>query len=209
LRFSVSGGAAVVDWSYDLPYPYPYGYSEVFGDADLLPSGNVLTNWWPAQLSPDAGVEADAYFQEITPEKDVAWEMAFYNTDATLPGRGCRYDATDPACVRDIFIGWKAYSVERFYDAPPVYDFERVDDGYAFSAHAAIKLQHASPAAWRALNAAGADLAAGAFDLPAHHLQARVAFAAPPDAAALVVRDAWGQESRVDLAAAAEDAPPR
>ena len=32
-------------------------------------------------------MEIKVYYQEITPDHKVAWEMAFYNTGATLEGR--------------------------------------------------------------------------------------------------------------------------
>ena len=202
LRFFVDGGRAVIDWVYELPFPFPYGYSEVYGDADLLPSGNVLTNWWPKRLSPAAGVAADVYYQEITPDHRVAWEMAVYNTGETLEGR-CVREAS-PGCERDIYIGWKTYSVERFWDAPVVYDVEPVVGGLAFVAHSAIKLQHETPGRWDLLDDAGAVLATGAFDFAAHHLARRVRVAATPTAqplaaATLRVTDGWGQSADTSL----------
>jgi hypothetical protein len=203
VRFFVDGGRAVIDWVYELPFPFPYGHSKVYGDADLLPSGNVLTNWWPKRLSPAIGVAADVYYQEITPDHKVAWEMAFYNTGATLEGR-CVREAS-PGCERDIFIGWKTYSVERFWDAPLVYDVAAVQGGLAFVAHSAIKLQHETPGRWDLLDDAGAVLATGAFDFAAHHLARRVRVAATPTAqqplaaATLRVTDGWGQSADTSL----------
>ena len=125
LRVDAAAGTATVDWVYEIPFPYPYGYSEVYGDADLLPSGNVLTNWWPQRLSPSRGVDADLYVWEVTRDRAVAWELAVFNSGATVGG-ACDDDAEaspvggDGPCDRQINLGWKAYSVERFYDAPVV-----------------------------------------------------------------------------------------
>jgi len=229
LRVDVSAGVAAVDWSYDIPFEYPYGYSEVYGDADLLPSGNVLTNWWPARLSPSRGLEADLYLQEITFEKEVAWEMAFYNSGATVGG-ACTTDeeknedekedekeerdeernspVDDGPCDRQINLGWKAYSVERFYPGPIAYVLDTIESStklvLEITAHASLKRQHQSPGSWAVLDADGAPLSGGTFDFRAHQLATtvRIPYHTPGpafDAATVRIADEWGQAADLDL----------
>ncbi|KAH8055626.1 sulfuric ester hydrolase [Aureococcus anophagefferens] len=99
-----------------IPFDYPYGYAEIFGDADLLPSGNVLTCYWPMRLAPSLGADANATFLEVTPAGSIAWRADFYDTGATTAGP-CE-DDSNPGCERNKHVGWKAYSLERFYAAP-------------------------------------------------------------------------------------------
>lgn len=91
-------------WEYKLP-----GYSEVFGDNDRLPTGNVLATWWPKDINAATG-PADVNIIEVTRAKEIAWEMSV--------GTGC--DTNN--CTRDYRKGWKIYSADRFYGTPLVYN---------------------------------------------------------------------------------------
>ena len=204
LRLRVDGPEeASVDWSYDLPFPFPHGYAEFFGDADKLPNGNCLASWWPAKLAPSLGLTADVSFVEIARGGEVAWRMDFSNTGATVGGP-C-VDDGDVGCERSKNLGWKAYSVERFYDGPVVYDAGLVDGALKFTAHAALKRQRPSPGTWTLLDADDAVLSTGAFDFAKHSLPTKVHLDAPAasargafDARRLAVEDEWGQVSYVD-----------
>ena len=203
LRFRVDGSDAVVDWVWEIPLDYPYGYSKIFGDADLLPSGNVLASWWAGALKPSIGATADVTFVEVTPAKEVAWSMAFANSGDTVGGP-CTIDA-DLGCERSQTRGWKAYSVERFYDGPLVYDAALKDGALQFTAHAALKLQRASAGTWTLLDDDGAELSSGGFSFAKQHLATRARLGAPAASAhslgATTVRvaDEWGQSTDARL----------
>ena len=149
----------------------------------------------------------------MTRDKAVAWELAVFNSGATVGG-ACDDDAEaspvggDGPCDRQINLGWKAYSVERFYTAPVVYGVERVSSStkaaLAATCHAALKRQHPSPGTWALLDRSGASLATGAFAFRAHQLPTtlRVPFHTPGpsfDPATLRVTDEWGQHADVAL----------
>ena len=201
LRFRVdeARATATVDWTWEVPLPFPVGYAKIFGDADLLPGGDVLTSYWFGRLAPSLGATADATFAQITPEKAVAWQMEFFNSGDTVGGK-CDKDG-DAGCERSQTRGWKAYSVERFYDGPVVSD-ATVDGagGLAFTAHCALKRQGPTAGAWAALDDFGAVVAEGAFAFDVQSLPTRV-FAAgvAPGAAALRVVDEWDQATDVPL----------
>ena len=205
LRFRVdeARATATVDWTWEVPLPFPVGYAKIFGDADLLPGGDVLTSYWFGRLAPSLGATADATFAQITPEKAVAWQMEFFNSGDTVGGK-CDKDG-DAGCERSQTRGWKAYSVERFYDGPVVYDAGLVDGALKFTAHAALKRQRPSPGTWTLLDADDAVLSTGAFDFAKHSLPTKVHLDAPAasargafDARRLAVEDEWGQVSYVD-----------
>ena len=189
---------ATLAWSYVFFDAYPEGQSGEFGDADLLPSGNVLASWWPGKLKPAAGLDFDVQMIEVTEDKRRAWSMSFINAGPGLEGT----DGLD----RDTAYGWKLYSAERFYDAPVVDgDAARLSGGaLAFTAHSAFKRQNTSPASWRLTDANGVEYGAGGFDFPAYWRGADVAAAVDvPDGVddlALAVTDEFGRTRRVRVA---------
>ena len=203
VAIDAEAGTATLVWSYAFvdAYPgadaYPSGYSEVFGDADRLPSGNVLGVWWPRHLSPSAGLSFDVQLAEVTPAKEVAWSLEFANTGFYA---GACVDDPDPGCERIIRTGWKVYSAERFYDAPLVSaaSLAKRDDGgaaLAFAAHAGCKHSAPTAATWTLADAAGATRARGRFDFAPHFGETRVAVDLPTlaDVAGLTltVADEW------------------
>ena len=203
-----TAGTAVVDWAYEIPFDYPYGYAEIFGDADLLPSGNVLTCYWPMRLAPSLGVLADATFLEVTPAGGIAWRADFYDTGATTAGP-CE-DDSNPGCERNKHVGWKAYSLERFYAAPLVRDATIDGSAVEFTAHAALKRAHPGDGAWALLDGDGVAMKTGSFTFATQQMATRVAVRAPTsDAAAakLRVSDEWGQTTDVALTNLAAPSP--
>ena len=162
---------------------FPTGYSEVFGDADLLPNGNVLSAWWPRHLAPGDGVDFDVQLLQVTPGKDVAWSLSFANTGHFS---GPCETIDDAGCERLVLDGWKIYSAEHFYDAPRVSnaaatpaaarDGDARGDGgatqatydVAFDAHAPFKRNAPSRGTWTLRDAAGADVATGDLEFDAH-----------------------------------------
>lgn len=105
---------------------YPGGYSPMFGDNDQLPTGNVLTSWWPHVLTAETG-EHDAHVVEITRDKAKAFELSIMGYGATHSAR------------RSSQVGWKMYSVERFYGSPLVYNASCADGELAFVTNNAFK----------------------------------------------------------------------
>ena len=87
-----------VVWEYALGYQ-----TMVFGDADRLPSGNVLGVAWPYESDDATGVTFDMEAFEVVRETGRrAWQLRVYGgktADATL------WDA-----------GWVSYSIERIYE---------------------------------------------------------------------------------------------
>ena len=158
-------GEARVAWLYEFPYAFPSSYAPVFGDADLLPSSNVLATFWPARLQPDSRlgnvIKADAQIVEIGQDKATHWSLSFYNSGATVGGE-CLFAAGGVECERAINVGWKIYSAERFYDAPIVSHVQRHGaNALTFTAHAALKAQKQTDGRWALSNKDGGVLSTG------------------------------------------------
>ena len=96
-------------------------HSNIYGDADLLPTGNVLACYWPNQLNSAMREQFDARLVEVVPSRDqrgddVAWELLVKGQQcAEPPPRGC---ARSSGSIPE---GWSMYSSERFYMAPLVH----------------------------------------------------------------------------------------
>jgi hypothetical protein len=118
---------ASLTWEFLMP---GHELSPVFGDADRLPTGNVLGCMWPSILH-DGEEQFDARVFEVvrdeddlTAESELAWDM-------TITGHTCNSERSDGAgkCIRyqseggfgAPLMGWAMYSVERFYAAPLVH----------------------------------------------------------------------------------------
>ena len=85
--------------------------SQVYGDCDPLPSGNLLASYWKSwysdsETSPDEQAVA-GLVEVVKDSNEIAWHMRVYGTQC--PHENCHEDNTE---------GWHMYSVERFYDAP-------------------------------------------------------------------------------------------
>ena len=120
--------------------------SAVFGDADPTPAGNVVGSYWRQRYG--AARQAEAGVLEVVREpgatrgERVAWHLrVFGRACASSPGAGRADDDAlawhdedgDPeddwaatgaapthlcASADEAHLGWKMYSVERFYDGP-------------------------------------------------------------------------------------------
>ncbi|KAH8098550.1 voltage-gated potassium channel [Aureococcus anophagefferens] len=80
-------------------------YTPHFGDADRLPTGNMLGVHWPDELT-DATDYAVRAVEVVRDDGDLAWEMKV---------KGAKCEAKK--CSRDN-KGWTSYSIERFYANP-------------------------------------------------------------------------------------------
>jgi hypothetical protein len=202
VRVDVEAKTATVEWAHVIFDSYPHGYSDVFGDADRLPSGNVLATWFTGALYPEKGLDFDAQIVQITPDHETAWSMAFKNTQYVLGGAPCVAEG-DAGCERSIKTGWKMYSAEMFYEGPRVKNAAVADATLMFSAAAAFKRKEASDATWT-LAADEAVLATGAFSFPAYHRAVDAEFALPaaPPAGVpltLTVSDEFGSTTTVTI----------
>ena len=160
-------GVVTTEFEYELRAEFPYGYSPAFGDADLLPSTNLVASWWPNVLSPSRDLLFDAQLLEVDRSREVAWQLSVYGAASDA----CAVDGA-AACRQDIDRGWKIYSVERFYDAPLVYNVSFVRDPGAssgtleFLAHTAFKRGYKTHGRWALTGPQGA--AHGDFKFEAH-----------------------------------------
>ena len=201
-----AAGTATLAWSYSPVdgYPsaarFPAGYAEVFGDADLLPNGNVLATWWPRHLAPADGVAFDAQLVQITPDKDVAWSLDFSNTGRFV---GACERIEDDGCERLVRAGWKVYSAEHFYDGPRASRATLDGSRLSFFAHAPFKRNAQAPGSWSLETAAGGVVASGELQFPAHFREAAFEVDAAPavDGApyVLAVADVDGHRFAVDV----------
>ena len=183
---------------YDLRDAFPWGYSRAFGDADIMPSTNIVASWWPAVLSPSRDLLFDAQLVEVTREKAVAWALSVYGHGAVA----CDADG-DAACYQAIDRGWKIYAAERFYDGPLLFNATLVrtpgaaSAALGFVAHSAFKRDDATAGTWALEDGGGATVAAGAFSFAAHWRASAVTAAVgnATAAALLRVRDEYGREA--------------
>ncbi len=113
---------ASLTWEYQFD-----DYSTHFGDNDRLPTGNMLGCYWP-MYQYGGNASADQYDEralEVTrPGGAIAWKL-------DLKGPAC--DETE--CERTSGEGWTFYSIERFYEAPLLYNMSCADGKLKFSAH--------------------------------------------------------------------------
>lgn len=90
--------------------------SLIFGDADPLPTGNVIGNFWSSTVHPrgrDVRKTYETAIAEVTLEGDIAWMLGVKGTNAPKTRSYERVSGEAP-------VGWAIYSVERFYDQPIV-----------------------------------------------------------------------------------------
>ena len=191
---------ATIGFEYSPVDSYPTGYSETFGDNDVLPSTNHLTVWWPGLLDPDLGVMYDTQILEVTKAAEVAYELDVYGA------ADCDSD-TDIDCVRSVNAGWKIYSVERFYDSPRVYNATFYDGALEFLCHSSFKLSRSSTGSY-ALYYERERVAAGEVVFRAYWAASTVTertnWGTSTDDVAyrdmtLVVTDAWGRWTSLDV----------
>ncbi|KAH8069074.1 hypothetical protein JL721_6284 [Aureococcus anophagefferens] len=101
---------------------YPFGNMPFYGDLDRLPTSNVLTTFWPGSLQnlTEGSINAEFYVSEIdrSDGDKVVWEAAVYG----LNSNDCEKTGGVSACARNSWGGWRAYSAERVYLHPLVFD---------------------------------------------------------------------------------------
>jgi len=86
--------------------------SHTFGDADKLPSGNIIGCAWPNVVRQNAeDLQYDAVIYEVTHKHQIAWELL---VRSHASARGEDYGNV----VAEAPAGWAFYSVERFYARP-------------------------------------------------------------------------------------------
>ena len=181
---------AQVTWRYGLGHE-----SAIFGDADRLPTGNVLATEWPRVYPSDVAAQYDARVFEVTPESDVAFEVK-------VVGKACEDDAcADRSTDGQAPSGWAMYSAERVYFKPLVYDVSCSPSSgarparLAFTTNAAIKLSRTTSGSFavRAASSAG-DIAQGAVVWRPHWLPTTVNVTLALESArevTLTVTDEW------------------
>lgn len=185
LRADTDARTLAVAWELELPY------ADVFGDVDLLPGGNVLTNHWPptsgagAARADAADYGYDARVLEVVRASGaVAAELRAVN------GLGAPRFA-------GALSGWANYAQERFYDAPAVANANCDGGALAFDAWDVFKMDAAYAGTFAVADAAGAPVLSGTFEFARFWRTTRVDVPTDLDldGATLVVEDAWGLAS--------------
>ena len=151
----------------------------------------MLGSNWPESYSrPDGGEFSHdlRLFEVHRASARVAWQAKVYGNASATRTAGK-------------FEGWLAYSVERFYDAPLVWELRCAAGGISFAAASAMKMNNLSPARFSLrLKATREVLVDGAFELLAHWRSTRINATASASASArlagasaeLEVTDVWG-----------------
>jgi len=109
---------AAVDWAYSTEVQ-----SHTFGDADILPSGNIIGCAWPNTIEQNGVSAYDAFIFEATQAKTRAWELLVRSEKSAM---GMEYNNVDEEAPN----GWAFYSVERFYETPIVANVEYFPETY-------------------------------------------------------------------------------
>lgn len=94
-----------VTWQYDVGTT-----SNIFGDCDILPTGNAVGTFWPYRvhkMGKDIRGTYEASAVEVVPDGRVAWMMGVKGAHGGSKPYD-RYNGEAP-------IGWAMYSIERFY----------------------------------------------------------------------------------------------
>ena len=189
---------AIVDLNFDtmvarVVWDFPLPYTFVYGDADRVPTGNVLTNHWPTVMTDTITYEASVL--EVTRPADaaeplVAFDLKVYGST----GNASRYGA-DPAAEQ--VVGWAAYAVEKFFDEPLVGRVDCTGTRLSFETWDLFKMNNPYAADYAVLDADGAALQSGSFTMKAMWRTSSVSvdLADPRNAASVVVRSVWGTMS--------------
>ena len=171
LRLDEAARVAYANWSYAIPKQI------VYGDADRLPGGNVLSCNWPWVVGARGGGWDDyewRAFEVVRASKQLAWKLEVFGNASAGQTRN------------QSSVGWMAYSVERWYDAPLVYGVACARARLAFTAHDAFKSHEPQPGAASVARAGAGAGAGGARVVNA----TPIAFAAHWRAAELAIEDA-------------------
>ena len=196
-----------------IEWEYPIGaLAQIYGDADPVPSGNVLASYWRSRYgNRTADDQEQCGVMEVTRgSKEIAWHLRVF-------GKAC----PDAACGLEYYeSGWTMYSVERFYEAPVLPSVVRprvgatirppsCDGGVlTFTAWNTFKVSSRRRGTFELLaRATRRPLAAGDFSFEAHWRPTNVSVAwnttidagASSVDAELVVRNARGAAARYNL----------
>jgi len=115
-----------VVWRYDLGVEMG-----IYGDFDKLFTGNALAAYWN-QHPATAYIDAQAFVEEITMDKEVAWSAHIYGNNTMKGGQGME---------GDVMAGWRIYSAERFYERPTISHIT-CDDSAAKNAWVTFKVHN-------------------------------------------------------------------
>ena len=143
---------ATVVWEYDTNTK-----TEEYGDNDPLPTGNMLGCWWQT-VQRYYEDDYDAKIVEVVRNSsEIAWQLEVFGGESCDTGT-CRVNAS-----------WYAYSVERFFPRPLVYDVRCSSGFVSFTTQSTFKRSNAEAATYVIYDAAtGGLLAATAFSFEAH-----------------------------------------
>jgi len=185
-------------WSFSF-HEYPWGYSPAFGDNDRLPTGNLLASFWPKVKSGTnyEGVTYDCRVSEIDRSSSrIAWEVKIH-------GKYRNALCEEQFCGRDIDVGWRMYSVERFYETPLVHNArcDAKNMTISFVAHSSFKRNNEDPGSYSLTNMMGVPISSGIFNFSAHWRPAYVSFGFSSSALSLIlsVANEWGETKSTHL----------
>jgi len=144
-----------------LIWEYQMGYrSEIFGDNDRLPSGNLLGCAWPDGSSISDEVAFDAEIVEVVRETgELAWNMKVWGTG-------------ERSSESQEIYGWMMYSVERVYEEPLILSQTcstgNSADTLAFDTFNNFKQQSEVQGTYKVTTTSGSEVASGAVTWSAH-----------------------------------------
>lgn len=198
VRVDNTSKVANITWEFVIPYAYPYGYSPIFGEADRLPTGNVLSQFWPSTQE-EGTMEFDLrIFEVATATNDFAWAVDVYShPNATFSG-GRKASSGGYGDTP----GWLSYSSERFYDSPLVWKVSWSDDVISFKTVNSLKQSHQSRGHYRIVDASESTIVSGSFLFVPHWKTTEVAIgltSGPSASARVEVWNEWGQVTRKAL----------
>ena len=197
VRIDNSSKVANITWEYRIPYEYPYGYSPIFGEADRLPTGNVLSQFWPSSQA--AGIiEFDQRIFEVVPAtNDLAWSIDIFSHPHDASFTDGRNKSTGGFGNTQ---GWLSYSSERFYDAPLVWKVLHFKDFISFATVNSLKQNHIRTGKYRLLDASNNTIVRGTFKFVPHWRMSSVRISlehgGSDTPAAVEVSNEWGQVRR-------------
>jgi len=165
-------------------------YTPHFGDNDRLATGNMLGIHWPDVVDYDDQYDVRAV-EVVRDTGDLAWEMKVVGTKCDTR-KGCDHTAG----------GWYAYSAERVYETPIVYNVACSDATVTFDAVNTFKQMNKVEGTYTISPVADDDdgaALAGTFDFPAHWRPASVSVAVPASTsrAQITVTNQYGETQTV------------
>lgn len=150
-----------------LVWEYKMGYNtSIYGDADRLPTGNILGSGWPSKGGKGNEGDLDTFDAEIV---EVTREDAAVAWRAEIWGNGRRkVEASSP-------YGWIMYSVERVYKGPIISgtpscstDDDSSSDVLTTTVYNSFKLSSTYGGHYTVTSFVGDEVTSGAFDFSAH-----------------------------------------